>query len=111
MKKLLALAIVVVLLSGCVTNTMVRIDSTPENAEVYIDNEKIGQTPVVVQMSNLFWKDPDVIIKAEGYKDLYTSLDKEVKIVNLISGIVFFGWPLLWVWGPEKSQYYNLIEE
>ncbi|MBN2874298.1 MAG: PEGA domain-containing protein [Spirochaetales bacterium] len=105
----LLLVLMVFLFSGCVTNTNVRFETSEPGAMVMIDGESIGTTPAQVQMSNAIWEDPDVLIKMEGYKDVRAGVDKEVKGVNLIFGLILW-WPsLLWVYGPEANQYYELI--
>ena len=105
------LTIVSVFSASCATATRVTFDSGPQGAEVYLDNERIGETPVTVRVSNGVWEDPDVILRKEGYREIRTGIDKEVKVGNLISGLLLI-WPaFLWVWGPEAYQYYDLIEE
>jgi len=92
------------MLTSCVTSTAVRMNSDVEGANVTIDGVPIGVTPLQTKMSNAIWEDPDVILKKEGYKDLVTSVKKEVKPVNLVCGIIIW-WPsLLWVYGPKKDQ-------
>lgn len=99
-----------VLLSSCVMNTLVTIESDPQGAEVYLDHRLIGETPVTMRMSNGLWEDPMVLLRKEGYRDAVTSLKKEIKVPNLVIGL--FVWPsLLWVYGPDAYQYYTLIEE
>lgn len=111
MKRFLALAVAVIFLAGCVTNTMVTIETNPPEATVYVDHKEIGESPVTVQMSNAVWNDPDILIQLPGYKDLRTSVEKEIKVANLVSGLLLI-WPaFLWVYGPEKYQYFDLIEE
>ena len=85
-----------------------RFETNEPGAQVMIDGENIGITPTQVKMSNAIWEDPDVLIKKEGFKDLRLGLDKEVKGVNLVCGLILW-WPsLLWVYGPEKNQYFEL---
>ena len=47
-------------------------------------------------------------IKKDGYRDLYTELNKEVKGVNLVCGLLLWLPSLLWVYGPKKNQNYML---
>ena len=94
--------------TSCVTSTRVRISSDIEGAEVYIDGEKVGTTPTQVKLSNAVWSSPDVILKKDGYKDLYTELKKEVKAVNLVFGILLWTPSLLWCYGPKQNQNYFL---
>jgi len=103
--------LIIGMFSSCVTSTNVRFETDQPGALILVDGENIGTTPTKKKLSNAVWEDPDVIIKKEGFKDLHTGLDKEVKGVNLVFGIILW-WPsLLWVYGPEKTQYYTLIPE
>ena len=97
--------------TGCVTHTNVTIDSEPQGAEVRLDNRKVGETPVTLQLSNALWEDPVVHLQADGYRDMYGSLDKEIKGVNLAVGFFLFPPSLLWCYGPDQYQHYDMIEE
>lgn len=110
-RMLLVVLALVVLLSGCVTQTMVRFATSEPGAEVYIDNELVGTTPHTEQLSNALWEDPVVEYRKEGYQEIMTTLEKEVKMVNLVCGILLW-WPsLLWVYGPEPVQNVTLVGE
>ncbi|MEE1212651.1 MAG: PEGA domain-containing protein [Treponema sp.] len=100
------------LFTSCVTSTRVYFDSNVEDAELYIDGKPYGTMPTQVKLSNLFWEDPDVILKKKGYEDYHGDLEKEPKIVNIISGFVF-GWlpAYFWCYGPKKSQYYMMTQK
>lgn len=101
--------LLVVVCASCVTQTRVNFSTDVDGAEVFVDGEKIGTTPVQKKLSNVVWENPDILIRKEGYKDLYTDLKKEIKGVNLVSGLFLF-WPaLFWVYGPKKNQSYILV--
>jgi len=95
--------------ASCVTQTRVNFSTDVDGAEVYVDGEKIGTTPVQKKLSNAIWNNPDILIKKEGYKDLYTDLNKELKGVNLVSGLLLWWSSLFWVYGPKKNQTYMLV--
>lgn len=96
--------------SSCVTSTNVRFESDVEGATVLVDGEDIGTTPVQHKLSNAIWEDPDVVLKKDGYKDQTFSVKKEVKMVNLVCGLILW-WPsLLWVYGPKKVQSFSLAD-
>lgn len=63
--------------SSCVSSTRVNFDTDIDGASVFIDGEEIGTTPAQIKLSNAIWENPDVVIKKDGYKDLYTDLNKE----------------------------------
>ena len=65
--------------SSCVTQTRVSFLTDIDGAEIYVDGEKIGTSPVTTKLSNAIWNDPDILIRKDGYKDLYTDLTKEIK--------------------------------
>lgn len=87
--------------SSCVSSTRVNFNTD-------VDGEEIGTTPAQIKLSNAIWENPDVVIKKDGYKDLYTDLNKEVKGVNLVCGLLLWTPSLLFVYGPKKSQHYML---
>lgn len=106
----LMLVVVVITFPGCVTSTNVQFNADVEGADLYIDGERIGTTPMVHKMSNAVWEDPLIILKKDGYKELHAGIKKEIKAVNLICGLIIW-WPsLLWVYGPKGYQYFDLIE-
>lgn len=112
MKKVISAFLILVILmsiiSSCVTKTNVTFNTDVEGADVYVDGEYIGKTPITKKMSNAVWEDPDILIKKDGYQDMQLSVKKEVKTVNLVCGILLW-WPsLLWVHGPKAQQHYLL---
>lgn len=112
-KELIALVLLAVMvLSSCVTKTKVTFTSDIPGAEVIIDGESMGQTPFTAEITNAVWEDQEVIVKKNGLDDYKTKLKKEPKIINIITGIVLapvtFYIPLLWCYGPEETQNFNL---
>ncbi len=103
---LLVLIVLLSILSSCVTKTKVTFDTDVPGADVYLDGEYIGKTPVTKKLSNAVWKDPHVTIKKDGYQDIHTNIKKEVKMINLIFGWLLWLPSLLWVHGPKQYQYY-----
>ena len=101
--------------SSCVTSTVVRFNTDVDGAEIMVDGFKIGTTPTQYKMSNGFWEDPDVSIKKEGFKDLNFGVKKEVKVFNVVTGVVLSPFtlciPLLWSYGPKTNQNYVMIPE
>ncbi len=100
--------LIAVFCTSCVSQTRVNFRTDVEGADVYVDGEKIGTTPVQMKLSNAVWNDPDIVIKKDGYKDLYAGLKKEAKGANIVLGVLLW-WPsLLWCYGPKKNQNFML---
>lgn len=109
MKRLIATVLIAsVFLTGCVTATNVRFESSPPGADVFVDGELIGRTPVSRRIGNAFWVDPNVRIELDGHVPLSADVDKEVKGANLALGILIWPPALMWVYGPESRQFYAL---
>ncbi|MCQ2591815.1 MAG: PEGA domain-containing protein [Treponema sp.] len=110
-KKVIATVISVLLLLclvGCVSSTNVTFYTDVDGAEVFVDGVSIGTTPTSTVLSNAVWIDPVITIKKDGYKDMVTTLNKEIKMTNLVVGLVVF-WPdLLYAWGPTQTQAYTI---
>jgi hypothetical protein len=92
--------------SSCVTQTQVTIESSPPDAEVYLNDRPVGKTPVTVVLGNEAWQEYRLELRKEGYAVLTRLLMKEVKTTNVIGGI-FLTLPFLWVYGPQS--YYRFV--
>lgn len=111
MKKIVSLTVLVaLLLVGCTTATMVTIETNAENTDVYVDGTYLGETPVTMEMSNLFTEDPTIVLEKEGYATAQKKTEKEIKVLNLVSGF-FFYIPWLWCYGPQENQFFHLTEK
>lgn len=101
----------IILISGCVSSTLVTIDSNVDGAEVIIDGVPMGNTPIQAEFSNAVWEDPTILITKNGYFDSKQVFKKEVKSTNLVVGLILW-WPsLLWCYGPSEYQYFDLKEK
>jgi len=110
-KKLrgIVVALLVVSVLGC--TTLVHIRTDPKDAKVYIDDEPVGKSPVEKELSNFVGNDYQIRIEKPGYKPLETEMRRELKVGNLVVGILLW-WPLLlWCYGPDQSYVYELTEE
>lgn len=56
-------------LGGCVERTM-KIDSDPQGARVFVNDEEIGVTPA--RFAFLWYGDYDIMLRKEGYQTLKT---------------------------------------
>lgn len=111
MKRAIAgLVLVPFLITSCVTGTNVTFESNPPGAQVYLDNRPIGRTPVSHRIGNGFWVDPQIRVELDGYLPVTDRLEKEIKAVNLVFGLLLWVPAYLWVWGPKSNQYYTLRE-
>ena len=108
MKKLLLGALVIVLF-GC--STLVRVESEPSGADVYINEQYIGETPAEKRLSDFVGNDYHIRLELEGHQEIRAKLEKEVKADTLIIGLFLLWVPLLWVYGPEEYHYYKLATE
>ncbi len=74
-------AFVSVSMTGCATilkqkTRVVNFDSNPESADVYIDGDRVGQTPFPYTLSNL--KSVNITFKKDGYEDKTYIINTEV---------------------------------
>lgn len=108
----LCLGLFMFTLSGCVTTTKVRFDSNVVGADVLLDGVLVGKTPFQKKMSNKFWLDPVVLIRKDGYEDLHTNLNKEVKVFNVVTGyFLCLLVPIIWSNGPKDYQYFIMYPQ
>ncbi len=109
MRKFLALLLIaIVMLSSC--STLVRIETNVPDATVKIDGQVVGKTPLEVNLSDAIWEKYDVVIEKNGYAVIRSRLNKEFKVGTFIGGL--FVWPLLlWTYGPEPNQNFELVKQ
>ena len=112
--KFLVIGISLILMlsfAGCVSSSKVTFATDVEGAEVYVDGELIGNTPVTITLSNAVWKNPSITFKKDGYVTMDTYLQKEVKPANIVFGLCL-NWPaFLWCYGPCEKQNFILPPE
>jgi SH3 domain-containing protein/PEGA domain-containing protein len=104
--KTLSTILIVILLSGCAIPTVIK--SKPEGATVYIDNIKMGNTPLTYSDKAILWSQKPIRIEMNGYKPLNTAIKKDqLKIGPLVWGC-FVGVPLLWALGYAEEYTFEL---
>jgi len=99
----LILTIVVTLLfSSCATilggkkNQLVVEDGQPPSAEVWLDGQKIGDTPLNTKLDKFLIQDGSLLeIKKEGYVTLPIILNREIHpwytLADILTGGIWFG--------------------
>ena len=65
--RVLPAALAVALLSGCVER-LIAVRSEPGGADVYVDGEKIGQTPLDVPY--IWYGTREIILEKRGYREI-----------------------------------------
>jgi hypothetical protein len=92
-------------LTSC--STSVQITSEPQGADVQINGQSYGTTPVSLNLSDLDFTDYQLTLSKLGYQDRTVVLQKELKTGPFIGG--FFIWPFwLWSYGPMESYNFQL---
>ncbi len=105
--KFFIIFLIVASLLGC--STLVRFESEPPGAKVYVDEEYIGDTPIEKQLSDFVGNKYRLRLEKEGHKTIRTEIDKEVKVLTLVLGLFTPTWiPLLWCYGPKSFQRFEL---
>ena len=116
MKKFISIIVLVaVFVMSCSTTTsfIVYDHATGNELEDYtiqIEGKTLryGET---ITLSNAVWKEYNAIVRKDGYRLLRVNLQKEVKPVPLIFGLLLTTIPLLWCYGPEPNQTFMLVKE
>lgn len=96
------------LLTAC--STAVQITTDPTGADVEINGQPKGKTPLILPLSDFIGSSFQTRFRLPGYKDKYVELQKEFKAGTFVGGL--FIWPfLLWSYGPEPTQTFILEKE
>ena len=92
------------LFMGCASTT--NIKSRPEGAEVFVDNVRIGVTPIQYSDTAIAGSTKALRLKKEGYRPFETVLRKsEFQVGPCIGGALVLV-PLIWVLGyPETYEF------
>ena len=108
--KLIPFVLIIAVLSGCTSSTMIQTD--PSNAEVYVNSEYIGESPVKYSDSKVAFSTNYLKIKKEGYETLTTDFSRDENI-NILAGCAgfFVLVPWLWLMDYKDSRLYKLEDE
>jgi 1,4-dihydroxy-2-naphthoate octaprenyltransferase len=108
------IALASVLVMSCSTTTSFNVYDLSTGNElkdytIQIEGRTLryGET---ISLSNAVWKNYNAIVRQDGYMLKQVSLEKEVKAVPLIFGLLLTMVPLLWCYGPEPYQTFMLVK-
>ena len=108
------LIICTVFFSAC--SSSMKINTTPEGAKVYIDQEYKGVTPYVYTDQRPFWTELNVKLTKENYQDFNIVLKKADGNFNYGAGcgglclLPIAGLPFsLWLFDYPKEKNFELI--
>lgn len=92
-------------LSGCASiagdNTrMVKVESVPAGADIFVDNQNYGVTPSVITLPSNIYGGKTVTLKKEGYKDQTMVVNSKFQPIALLD--IFF-WPTFIVDGATGN--------
>ncbi len=109
MTRTLTLALIlgtVLLLSSC--STSVQLSTEPPGADVEINGQAQGKTPLTLTMTDFDFTEYSVTFRKLGYQDKTVVLQKELKTGPFIGG--FLIWPIwLWCYGPMDAYNFQLV--
>lgn len=97
----------VIFMASCSSSTM--IQSTPDNAKLYLNGESVGSTPYRHTDKSIVGSTNEVRLEKEGYETFITSFsrDEEVDVGAIIGGI-FFLFPFLWTMKYKPTHTYEM---
>jgi len=104
-KRSLSLFVIIIFFTQC--STTVRITSDPAGAQVYINEKSVGKTPIEISKSDFVFTSYRIRLTLEGYRTIYSELDKEFKPCACAGGLLLI-FPFLWVSGPKEVQHFVL---
>ena len=94
--RLTALLILVLLASvGCATlfkskKSSISMSSTPSGADVYVDGNRVGQSPVVIELPNN--EEHIITFRKEGYGETTCRIDRHVGggwvVLDVLGGLI-----------------------
>jgi hypothetical protein len=96
-----------ILFTSCSSTT--RIQSLPDGARVYINDEPVGTTPYNYTDTKIMFSSTDIRLEKEGYEPYYTILtrDEEVDVGAIIGGFIFWV-PFAWSMKYKPTHTYEL---
>jgi hypothetical protein len=101
-----ALLTIIALIVGCSSSTVIR--SRPLGATVYIDNIRIGKTPVEYSDTAIAGTVKNIRLTKDGYMPLETVLRKDEFQVGPCIGGVLILFPFVWILGYHNYYEFEL---
>jgi len=112
MKSILSKSIVLLLLititfTSC--SSVTRINSVPQGAKVYVNEEYKGITPFDYSDTKIIYSTSRVKLVKEGYRDFSTTItrDEELQPCACLGGFILI-LPFLWVMGYNSERTYEM---
>lgn len=106
--SLTAVIFTLFLLSSCTSTT--RITSEPSGATVYVDGQRVGETPYVHEDSRISFSKTLITLEKPGYEDYHIVLRKDEELdMGAVVGGILFQWPFIWTFGYLPEHHYELV--
>lgn len=108
--KRLVCGFLIICMTGCSTTV---INSVPSNANLYLNDEKVGTTPYEYTDGKVFWTSTSVTLKKDGYEDATYSMRKSEDVrwwiipVSLLGAFI----PLMWLMGYKPTHTYEMTPQ
>lgn len=88
-----AISTAILLMTGCgaITglNSEVKFDSKPQGADVILNNQTMGKTPIKLKLKND--TDYNVVLRYSGYADYNAFVDSDISAGAIVTDIIFLG--------------------
>ncbi|MEN6373711.1 MAG: PEGA domain-containing protein [Smithella sp.] len=91
---------------GCTSNTIIK--SRPDGANVYVDNVKVGVTPLNYSDTAIAGTTKALKLKKDGYTPLETVIRKSEFQIGPCIGGLFVLFPFVWILGYPESYEFEL---
>ena len=100
--------VVLALLSGCSSKTM--MNSVPQGAKLYMDDQYKGLTPFLYSDTKIVGTSTRVRLEREGYQAMNTLLvrNERADVAAIVTGC-FFLVPFLWTMEYDHTHTYELL--
>lgn len=94
-------------LTACTSTTV--INSRPQGARVYINDEYRGLTPCAYSDTRISWSENRLKLSKEGYRDFRTSFRRDEKFsAPACCGGLLIIVPFLWLFDYNPERTYDL---